>query len=47
MTDYTEVIQMIAEIIKIGIPIGLVIGLAEWSVKFFIKCALGRWKDNG
>lgn len=47
MTDYTEIIEIIAEIIKTAVPIGLVLGLAEWAVEFFIKCALGRWKKNG
>ena len=42
--DYQEVIELIAECIKIAMPLGLVIGLAEWAVSFFINTALGKFK---
>lgn len=41
--DYQQVIEMIAQIIKIATPIGVLLSLSEWAVGFFIKNALGRW----
>lgn len=41
--DYSQIIELIATIIKVAMPIGLIMMLSEWAVKFFMKVVSGRY----
>ncbi len=40
--DYQELLVLIASIIKIALPFGVITGFVEWAVTFFLKCVFPR-----
>ena len=41
--DYTTVISLAVDIVKMALPIGLVFLLVEKLVSIFIKMVFGKW----
>lgn len=42
--DYQQIIDMVAECIKIAMPIGVVFGLSEKVINLFLSLAFGKEK---
>lgn len=37
--DYQEVLNLIASVFKVALPVGVIFGVAEWTLSFFLRCA--------
>lgn len=45
--DYQELLSLVAIIIKLALPFGIITGLGEWIVSFFLKCVFpNRFKGD-
>lgn len=40
--DYQAIIDVVAELFKIGIPIGIIFGVSEWILYTFFSMAFPR-----
>lgn len=44
--DYQEIISVVADFLKIGLPIGIIFGVVDWGLDFFFSCAFPWFKKN-
>lgn len=44
--DYTEIMNQLAEIIKIVAPLALTLGLCQWVVRFILSAMLGNYRGR-
>ncbi len=40
--DYQELILLVTNIVKLSLPFGIIMGLSEWTVMFFLKCVFPK-----